>query len=315
MSKKRDSWHIRRISYLVGILFAVITALELPQAAAQQPIPGNYAPGAATGMKGSIMAPPNTFIFENATMHFYTRDFVDSSGNKTSIPTSNALANRTILGYVFDTDILGADFFPAVIIPLANQYVRPTPDSEKDFQFGDIILQPVALGWHLDEWHPTIAYNLWLPTGRFNEGENNNTGKGLVSHLIQVGVTWLQTTELPWSWTVIGRYELFGTQEDTDIRPGQVLTIDGGAGKEVIKGFDLGVTGYFTTQTTRESGSAPGTDTSRYRTFGVGPEINWRPSFMPEGSNIGFRSYWEFESQNLAQGVFSILSIAVPIAF
>lgn len=143
------------------------------------------------------MAPPGISIFENGTMFFYTRDFVDSSGDKLRIPISNAVANRTILGHVFDTDILGADFFPAVIIPLANQYVRPTPDSEKDFQFGDLILQPVSLGWHLGEYHPTIAYNLWLPTGRFNEGENNNTGKGLYSHLIQVGVTWLQNSELP----------------------------------------------------------------------------------------------------------------------
>lgn len=297
---KSFCWFVRRAGYLVAIILASFATIGFPQAAAQQPIPGNYAPGAATGMKGSIMAPPNTFIFENATMHFYTRDFVDSSGDQLRIPTSNALANRTILGYVFDTDILGADFFPAVIIPLANQYVRPTPNSEKDFQFGDLILQPVSLGWHLDEWHPMIAYNLWLPTGRFNEGAQNNTGKGLASHLFQVGVTWMQTSELPWAWTVIGRYEFFGTQEDTDIRPGQVLTIDGGIGKEITKGFDLGLTGYFTTQTTKEKGSAPGTDTSLYRTFGLGPEINWRSGFLPKGTNIGLRNYWEFGSRNLA---------------
>jgi hypothetical protein len=262
-------------------------------------------------MKGSVMAPPDTFIFENGTMFFYTRDFVDSDGNKTRIPTSNATANRTILGYVFDTDIFGADYFPAVIVPLANQLVRPQPESRKDFQLADLILQPVALGWHFDEWHPLVAYNIWLPTGRFNAGAANNTGKGLISHLFQFGVTWLESSEKPWSWTVIGRYEFFGKQETTDIRPGQVLTIDGGAGKEIFKGFDLGLTGYFTTQTTRESGSAPGTDTSRYRTFGVGPEINWRLGFLPKGSNIGLRSYWEFGSRNLAQGVFSILSVAI----
>ena len=36
----------------------------------QQPIPGNYAPGAFTGMKGSIMAPPSTAERRNVPLRF-----------------------------------------------------------------------------------------------------------------------------------------------------------------------------------------------------------------------------------------------------
>lgn len=99
--------------------------------------------------------------------------------------------------------------------------------------------------------------------------------------MLSGGITWLQDSLRPWAATAQLRYELFGEQETTDIRPGQVVTIELAAGKEVRDGFDLGITAFASFQTTRESGSAPGTDTSRYRFFGIGPEVNWRPSSLP----------------------------------
>jgi hypothetical protein len=39
--------------------------------------------------------------------------------------------------------------------------------------------------------HYQFSYNLWLPTGRYNEGASKNVGKGLYSHLFTSGVTWV----------------------------------------------------------------------------------------------------------------------------
>lgn len=105
------------------------------------------------------------------------------------------------------------------------------------------------------------------------------------------------------------RYEFLGKQEDTDIRPGQVMTVEGGVGKEIFHGFDLGLTGYASFQTTRERDSAPGTDTSRYRFFGLGPEANWRPGF-PAGSQVAVRSYYKFGARDSTEGIFTVLSLA-----
>jgi hypothetical protein len=290
----------------IALLAGLVTWVGAGPAHAQSPIPGNYAPNAFTGMKGAVLPPPGTAVIENGTLFYNTSEFVDGEGVTTGTSASNALANRTILGYVFDFEILGANYMPAAIFVFTNQLLRPVQGSEKDFQVGDWILQPLALGWHGSEWHGSVGYNVWLPTGRFSAGAPNNTGKGLWSHLLFGGATWLQSTPKPWAATAQVRYEFFGKQETTDIRPGQVMTVEVSGGKEVFNGFDLGLVGFASFQTTEETGSAPGTDTTRYGILGLGPEINWRPTFLP-GFQAGLRASWDVEARNSSQGFFAIL--------
>ena len=193
-------------------------------------------------------------------------------------------------------------------MPFANAPTRPEPGSKSDFQLGDVVLQPLGLGWHSGEWHSSVSWNVFLPTGRFTAGETNNVGKGLTSHMLTGGVTWLQGQSLPWAATATLRYEVFGKQEDTDIRPGQVLTLEGGVAKEVVPGFDIGLLGYVSGQVTREEGSAPGTDTTKYRTAAIGPELTWRPDALP-GAIFSFRYYHEFYSRNTSRGDLAVLSL------
>jgi hypothetical protein len=260
-------------------------------------------------MKGAITPPSGSFLLENGTLFYNTREFVDGSGETIPTEVSNIVANRTIFGYVTPWKVLGGNYVPAVIVPLANAPLRPAPDTETDFQLSDIVLQPFALGWHHGTVHTQFAYNLWLPTGRFNAGASDNVGKGLYSHLFSYGATWLQDEELPWAATATLRYELPGQQKDTDIEPGDVLIVELAAGKEVARGFDVGLTGYYLTQTTEEKNSPPGTDTTRYRFAGLGPEINWRLSKLP-GFQVALRSYYEFAARNTSRGVFAVLSLA-----
>jgi len=99
-----------------------------------------YAPNAVNGMKAAIMPPPGTFVLENGSLFYYTHEFVDSSGDRIPTSTTNAFANRTILGYVSNSEILGANFNPAVIPIFANQLVRPEPGSKKDLQLADMVV-------------------------------------------------------------------------------------------------------------------------------------------------------------------------------
>ena len=147
-----------------------------------------------------------------------------------------------------------------------------------------------------------------MPTGRFNAGASNNTGRGLYSHMVAVSTTWLQDRSLPWAANVQLGYEINGKQDDTNIRPGDVMTIEVGVGKEWTNGFDVGLLAFTSFQTSREKNSAPGTDTSKYRFFGVGPEINWRAKFLP-GFQVKLRAGYEFYARNTSQGIGGILSL------
>jgi hypothetical protein len=260
-------------------------------------------------MKSGIMAPGGTRILENGTILYNTKKFVDSSGQELPIDTTNALGNRTIIGYVTERKFLGANYNPAIIVVFTNQVIRPVPNARKDFQLGDMIIQPLALGWHKGQWHTTASYNLFMPTGRFNAGAPDNTGKGLYSNMYSVGTTWLQDEALPWAVNGQMRFETFGRQDDTDIRPGDVLTVEFGVGKELKEGFDLGLLAFASFQTSREADSAPGTDNSKYEFYGIGPEISWRPASIP-GFQASVRIGFEFESRNSSQGTGMILSLA-----
>ena len=294
---------------LITVLAGLLVWVGPASAHAQQPISGNYPGGAVAGMKASITPPAGSFLLENGTLIYNTREFVDGSGETIPTDISNIVANRTIFGYVTPWKILGGSYIPAVIVPLANAPLRPAPDTETDFQVSDIVLQPLALGWNYGTVHTQFAYNVWLPTGRFNAGATNNVGKGLYSHMLSYGATWLQEEELPWAATATLRYELPGKQKDTDIEPGDVLIVELAAGKEVAKGFDLGLTGYYLNQVSEEKNSPSGTDTTRYRFAGLGPEINWRPSKLP-GFQVALRAYFEFAARNTSRGTFAVLSIA-----
>ncbi len=46
---------------------------------------------------------------------------------------------------------------------------------------------------------------------------------------------------LPWAANLQLGYEINGKQDETEIRPGDVMTIEVAVGREWAKGFDLGV--------------------------------------------------------------------------
>lgn len=298
----RLAWITRLASSFAA--FALLCGI----AQAQSIIPGNYPPGGFTSSRANIQAPPGTWILENGTLSYQTREFVDGSGNTSKTGTVDVLVNRTLIGRVTDFKILGGDFFPAIVVPFANAPTRPEAGSKRSFQLGDVVLQPVGLGWHAGEWHSSVSWNVFTPTGRFTAGQTNNVGKGLTSHMFTGGVTWLQDASLPWAATATLRYEVFGKQDTTGIKPGQVLTLEGGFAKEIAPGFDIGLLGYVSGQVSRERGSAPGTDTTKYRTAAIGPELTWRPKALP-GAIFSFRYYREVTSRNTSRGDLAVLSL------
>ncbi len=276
---------------------------------AQQPISGSFAPGNFTGMKGGLTPQKGHFMVENGTLIYNNRNFVNSSGENLSIDPVNVLANRTVLSYVPNWDVLGGRYWAGAIIPFANTPIRPQPNSELAFQLSDIIIMPVGLGWTNENLHYQFLYLIWLPTGRFNVGASNNVGKGLVGHMISGAVTWLQPTELPWSATAALRTEILGKQKTTNIKPGTVMTIEGGVGKEVARGLDLGLTYYVMQQVAKEQNSPAGVDNSLYSASAIGPEINWRPKGL-DGFQAAFRSYFEIQARNSSKGIFSVISLS-----
>lgn len=278
-------------------------------AVSQTPIAGNYGLGAGLGQTAAIQAPEGTTIIENGWISYNIERFKDADGNEIDATSTQVHAVRLAFQHVFSgVEILGANYGAGLVLTYRDQVLRPEPGSDTAYQVGDTILMPIALGWHSGAWHSQFSYSIWLPTGKFEEGGSTNTGKGLYSHMIMAGTTWRQQTDLPWAATFMARYETFGKQQDTDIRPGDVFSLEAAVGKEVAAGVNLGLLAATSRQVSQQSGT-PGGDPEKYQINLAGGEVVWKPKGLP-GAQIALRAAKEFDNVNTTEGFSTLLSLA-----
>ncbi|MDK3075741.1 transporter [Sedimentitalea sp. JM2-8] len=289
-------------------IFALGLGSALP-AAAQMPIAGNYGLGAGLGQSSAILPPPGTHVIENGWIGYDIDRFVDGNGKDTGAPGVDVRATRLAFRYVVpDVTLLGGDYAPGLVLTYRDQVLRPEPGSKTAYQPGDAVFTPIALGWHQGTWHTQVSYTIWIPTGKFEEGGQTNTGKGLWSQMFYAGTTWRQETDLPWAVTLQARYETFGKQKDTDIRPGDVFSIEAAIGKEVVSGLSLGLLAATSFQVTQQTGT-PGGNPDKYRINIAGGEIVWKPKSLP-GAQVALRVGKDFDNRNTSEGIASLLSLA-----
>lgn len=273
------------------------------------PIAGNYGLGAGLGQTSSIMAPQGVRLIENGYISYNIERFVDEDGNDVGAPSTTVHAARVAFKYVVpDVKILGADYSAGLVLTYRDQVLRPAPGTTTAYQMGDTVVTPIALGWHSGIWHSQVSYTFWAPTGNFQAGGSTNTGKGLWSHMLLAGTTWRQSGDLPWAATFQTRYETFASQDQTGIRPGDVLSLEFAAGKQITKQFGLGILAATSFQVSRQS-NTPGVDPSKYHINLVGAEAVWRPKSLP-GSQVALRIAKEFGNRNTTEGFSTLLSIA-----
>ncbi|MES0827716.1 transporter [Ruegeria sp. SCP11] len=281
---------LRALALLAGTLVCSI-------ATAQFPIAGNYGLGAGLGQTSAILPPQGTRVIENGWINYDIQRYVDDNGNDIGAPTSTVNAARLTFRYVFrDVKLLGADYSAGVVLTYRNQVLRPEPGLGQGYHLGDTVVTPVALGWHHENWHFQTSYTLWTPTGEFEAGGYPNTDKRLWSHMLFAGTIGKQNADLPWAATFQARCEKFGRQETTDIRPGDVFSLEPAFGKEVARAINLGLLAARSVQVSRKSGT-PGGDPSKYEINLVEPYGIWKPEGLP-GAQIALRLGKGFDNRN-----------------
>jgi len=79
-----------------------------------------------------------------------------------------------------------------------------------------------------------------VPTGKWELGGNDNSGLGMWSHLFQAGTTIHLDDEHKWTFSTLGSYEIHTHKKDTDIKAGDILTVESGIGRAFYKIAMLG---------------------------------------------------------------------------
>jgi hypothetical protein len=143
------------------------------------------------------------------------------------------------------------------------------------------------------------------------------------SHLFEAGTTLQLDGEHKWSVSTLASYELHSHKEDTDIKVGDILTLEGGLGRNFFKmaaGTPLpslittvGLAYYAQFKVTSDQGGAasPLLAGHKDRVFAAGPEVTF---ILPkDGLVFGLRVEPEFEARNRMQGWTFMLTAAYEL--
>ncbi len=227
------------------------------------------------------------------------------------------------LTYVTEKRILGGTYgfgiFPAFT---DNRFQAPILliNEKVDTGFTDLNIQPITLGWNTKRADFTAGLSIYAPTGSYEAGADDNLGMGMWTFEIFGGTTVYLDKARSWHFATAAYYETHTKKEGTDIKVGDILTLEGGLGKSFMEGaLSVGVAYYAQWKVT---GDDPGGDLQdvfdeyfgKHRGFGVGPEVT-----IPIATKkklicfINARFLWETGIRSQLEGSSFAIAAAFPI--
>ena len=269
---------------LAGLLAAPVTTQAQPTA--------HYVPG-SEGIKAATLPPPGLWVRDYNW--FYFADQVnDAEGDKLVPQHAFLYANIPRVLWITDLKLLDGYVGVDALLPFVYKDLKGL---DSTFGVGDVFFE-ATWSWHLKQWDLALGAGAWAPTGDFSPSDPTLAGNGYWTEMLTAGATWYPDQAKKWSFSVLNRYEFNQEQEDTDIKPGQAYTVEGGISYAIAKAIDVGVIGYYQHQVTSDSGA--NASDARDRVAGIGPEIS---AFFPDIMlGISVRYAYEFMAESRLQG-------------
>jgi hypothetical protein len=256
----------------------------------------------------SGVTPEPGFAYVNQLL-IYSRDKSKGpAGEVLGTGTNSVVMDMNTLAWVSKKKILGgAKFSMTATIPIARNSL--TSDVTGPVSGGgglaDSYYQPFILGWSESRFAIRAVYGFLAPTGRFQNGANNNVGSGYWTHAFSSGQTFYLTRNKATSISVFQMYEVHTRQKSTSIHPGDTLDLDYSVMHSFSLGSEkrvqLGLVGYNAWQTTDKTGPTitPEQSKAHYKVnaLGVGSNLS-----LSAKISVGFKYFQEFADRSTFQG-------------
>ncbi len=291
----------------ITIIMAVFAGLLCGASYGQ--VSGHY-PLGSEGLKGATLPPPGKYL--KLYNSYYTANTLrDGSGNPSGLDLDlDALAIVPRFLWMTDTKILGADYGMDVLVPLIQTdfELDTIGFKQNDFCVGDILIEPIDLAWHGDNYDIGAAFGVWLPTGKYDKTNPASPGKDFWTSMFTLGGTYYLDKEKTWSASLLSRYEIHSRRDHTDVKPGQNFLVEWGIGNAITKTLEVGVVGYAQWQITSDSGSDVTWDKGTHdRVAAIGPEAS---VFIPPlKSFLSLRALWEHSAIDRPEGTTVTLTL------
>jgi len=245
-------------TFIVSI--AVLKAQDAPpQVSAYQA--GAYQPG-IMNVRDLATVPPG-LVFLNYNYWNNSSSYYDRNGNQVDgfdtpnnghVDLSQQVGGYTTVPVVFWASkfkIFNATYMASVAPSFLSSNYRMNIHKDSDDTnasstgnaggFGDLAVMPLGLGWTFGEnIDLSFFYTMYIPTGRYETGASDNVGRGYWTHQFQLPFYYYMM-EKSAALLVMPTYEINGTVEDSDVRPGSRMTLEYGFSYYVNSWLELEV--------------------------------------------------------------------------
>ncbi len=290
------------------------------------------------GVKSGTQPEPGVYV---STIYYrYFTDSVKGPAGESVAFDPTATGSQTIQAavplvlYVSPKKIFGAHYGAMAVMPFAKGALEaPGLGLSEHASTGasDLYVMPLQLGWHFSRADVTTGLALFAPTGRYTSGASDNLGRGMWTYEVSGGSTVYLDQARSLSVAATAYWEAHTAKSGelhmdgatlTDVKVGQLLTIEGGVGKSFLHGgASVGLAYYAQWKVTRDEMTlAPGSlpaetlDLPRHRVWGVGPEVT-----VPIATKsrlialVNARYLWETGAELKTQGQSLMLTTTFPI--
>ena len=260
------------------------------------------------GLKAGSQAPPGAYVA--LPLWFYTADVVkDRDGVERLSGSLDAAVFGVALNVVTARKIFGAHYGFLVGLPWANNRAQGAEDFDSNPGVGltDMFIQPLSLGWHGPRADATVAYGIYVPTGRYDDGAPDNTGLGMWAHEALVGTTIYLNERRTLHAATTATFDFHSEKKDSETKVGNILNLEGGVGADFLDGgLTAGLAYYGTFKLTDDRFDAllPSLLVrGKNRVWGLGPEVSL--AIAARRTVYGFvtvRYQWELGARTTTEG-------------
>ena len=153
----------------------------------------------------------------------------------------------------------------------------------------------------------SLAYGLYLPTGRYEDGADDNTGLGMWAQEFLAGTTLYLNSARSLHAATTATFNVQSKKRDSNTKVGNILNLEGGVGGDFLGGgLTAGLAYYGTFKVSSDQFDSPLAQLlvrGKNRVWGLGPEVTL--AIAANKTVYGFvtvRYQWELAARTATQG-------------
>ena len=262
---------------------------------------GDAYPNGAEGFMTGALPPPGRYLIDY-NLYYTADELMDGSGNEIPIDFDLEVYG-TVLRFVNVTEktILGGSWAQHIFVPFLNVDVSTPGGDDDKFGLGDLIVDPIVLGWHRGDFHWAAGIDVYVPVGAYDEDDLANVGRNYWTIQPVLAGTYLNKAGCEASLKLM--YDINFENDDTDYESGDSIHFDYTVATRV-KQWAIGVGGFYYKQLGDDDGTVmtPGgpvdAGDNKGQQIAVGPQVAYHHSPM----SFIFKYQKELETENKPEG-------------